>query len=167
MTHNENNSRKPSRHVHLERQDAFINAGNSQIKVSRVPKEIPILTYSIGHQREDHESGKTFFAPYVRHQDLPAVIAALQAEYDRNEASISATKARIEQEFAEGKQEADSWRRDKDHKGLRRLHKEGARQVQGRDLRPKVDSSKEREKNRRTFMGGGQGGEGGEGGQQS
>lgn len=148
-----NGTGNTNHHFHLPREDAYVTAGNAQIKISTVPKEIPIFTYSIGHQRTDHETGKAFFAPYVRHQDMPAVIASLQAEYARNESAIAEVKSRIGEEYREGELDANSWKKDKGSKELRRLHREGTRAVKGEDMKPKVDSAKQREKNLQTFHG--------------
>jgi hypothetical protein len=149
-----NDKKNKKQHHHLDREIAFVNAGPAQIKISTIPKEIPLHTYSIGHQRTDHESGETYFAPYVRHDDLPAVIEELQKVWKLNQDIIDKKKTYVQREYREGEQEASSWRKgkDKDSKRLRRLERE-AQKARNGEPAPLVDSEQEREKNARTFAG--------------
>jgi hypothetical protein len=136
----------------VERQVAFVKVGASQIKISTLPKEIPLHSYAIGCQRLDRETKETYFAPFVQHEDLPAVIEELRRIWEINEAALVKAKAAAAQEYQKEETRASSWKLGKEGKKLRKLHKQGRRSLED-NPKARVDSERERQKNAETFAG--------------
>lgn len=127
--------------------------GNTQTAIRvgvRNSNEVPHFTYSIGHVRPDFiREGETFYAPYVRHEDIPAVIAELQKVYDENEKARAAAHNKSYQEEAA---KHGSWKHgtSRQDKKLRRIANSG-HTGDDSNHRAEQNSKRARQEGLRTF----------------
>jgi hypothetical protein len=147
---------KPQNSHRPNRQDRFITTPNYAIKISTFEGRIPNFSYSVGQFREDRDTKEKYFAPFVRHSDLPSVIKELERLHAENDAIISRAKAKEEQDKAKDLEEEGSWRtsKSKGDRKLQRQFKQGVKQAtapQDKERKALVDSERQKAENRRVF----------------